>query len=313
MDSETAPFASTHATPTDAIRGGLCTAGVASTPAAVDAPPAHRLQHPVFDDCLILRIASAVDGPFKLTLDHTESVTRAVRGALLHHAADPPPAALSGHAADGSRLERPHVAFLALPELATSGARATIAGVAIALPRGIETPDYQAILLATARWERSGFRLLMGKLGALRLEHVTGGDFTGEVAPGALGPKEWTRPSRRWASVTPVALPRNPGDLTSRNPEIAQQAKRRAEEVVADACAQVGLPRPARVHVSPRSAFAGVPAAPAFMPYPRMGSGFKRVCVHVEVEFEEEVAGPMVMGVGRYFGMGVLRLLSDSK
>jgi CRISPR-associated protein Csb2 len=48
------------------------------------------------------------------------------------------------------------------------------------------------------------------------------------------------------------------------------------------------------------------------MPFPRKpgGSGsdkFTRVCVHAVLEFEERVEGPVLLGAGRYFGLGVCR------
>jgi CRISPR-associated protein Csb2 len=148
---------------------------------------------------------------------------------------------------------------------------------------------------------------VLGRLGVMQLERVECRD-----AGSALDPATWCRPSRRWASVTPVALDRNPGDLTAWDPRLAAQAARRAEEIVARACEHVGLPRPARVRVMRRSLFGAAPPAPSFMPYPRKGHGFKRVCVHVELRFEEAVAGPVLLGVGRYFGVGLCLCLSDS-
>lgn len=236
-------------------------------------------------------------------------MTRALRGALLCHAVDPPPAALSGHTPDGRRLDRPHTAFLALPELDSRGAGGSVAGAAIVLPRGVDPEDRQAILLAAARWERRGLRLLLGGLGAMQLSRAD------DPAPGdALHPAWWRGPSRRWASVTPIALPRNPGDLTARNPARAARAARRAEEIVTDACAHVCLPRPTRVRIMRRSLFPGSPSAPDFMPFPRKATGherLKRVCVHAELEFAEMVEGPVLLGAGRYYGVGLCQPLRE--
>jgi CRISPR-associated protein Csb2 len=214
---------------------------------------------------------------------------------------------LSGHEPDGLRLERPHVAFLALPGPGSRNSPATIAGVAIVLPRDIEETDRRAILLAAARWEQSGARLLLGRLGAMRLARVSD-PGSGE----SLGLSALVGPSRRWASLTPVALQRNPGDLAAPNPEIAARAVRRAEEIVSRGCAHIWLPPPTRVRVLRRSLFPGAPSAPAFMPFPRPTPGrpprperFQRVCVHVELEFAEPVEGPLLLGAGRYFGVGV--------
>jgi CRISPR-associated protein Csb2 len=258
-------------------------------------PPARS----VFGEILALRLLDDAGGRAPaLSLAHTEAVTRALRGALLHFAADPPPAVLSGHAPDGRRLERPHAAFLALPCTGPQTPQGSISGLAIALPRDLSEPDRQAILLAAARWEASGARLWLGRLGALWLGRAT------DEEAGALGLGALTGPSRHWASLTPVALQRNPGDLAARDPAAAARARRDAERTIADACEHVGLPRPAEVRGMGQSSFTGIPPASAFAPYPRCGSGFKRVCVHVEMRFEEEVTGPVLIGAGRYFGVG---------
>jgi len=288
-------------------------------PAQPRAPVAPRARS-IFDEWLVLREVSAEgERPLGLPLSHAEDVARALRGALLCHAVDPPPAALSGHSPDGRRLERPHAAFLALPSLrpppeGSDGERGSaIAGAAIVLPRGIDTQDRQAILLAAARWERNGLQLRLGGLGVMQLARA---DEPAARAPLDLTP--WSGPSRHWATLTPIALPRNPGDLAARTPAKAARAARRAEEIVASACAHVGLPRPAQVRVMRRSRFAGVPSAPEFMPYPRSAAGarsgsnrFQRVCVHAELEFGEEVEGPVLLGAGRYFGVGLLRRLTE--
>jgi len=260
----------------------------------------------VFGNLLALReVADETGRRLGLSLAHAEEVARALRGSLLRFATDPAPAVLSGHEPEGRRLERPHAAFLPLPDPGES--RATIAGVAIALPRDVEEVERQAILLAASRWERRGARLLLGRLGSMQLARAT--DPASEEL---LGLPSLSGPSRRWASITPVALQRNPGDLTARNPAIAARSARRAEEIVSRGCAHICLPTPSRVRVMRRSLFPGVPSAPDFMPYPRPGPGrpssperLQRVCVHVEVEFAEPVEGPVLLGAGRYFGVGV--------
>jgi CRISPR-associated protein Csb2 len=245
------------------------------------------------------------DGGRRLDLpfSRAEDIARALRGALLHHAEDPPPAVLSGHEPDGRRLTRPHAAFVALPAMGPDGTVGGIAGAAILLPREIASQELQAVLLAAARWERAGLRLVLGRLGAMRLARCDG------AAPGnGFGPWAWTGPSRRWASVTPAALHHNPGNLAARDPEAAARATRRAAAIVTGACAHIGLPAPVSVRVARRSRFPGVPSAPEFMPFPRNASGperFQRVCVHVELEFAEPVEGPVLLGAGRYFGVGL--------
>lgn len=282
-----------------------------SSPAVQAAAPARAvpdcvlsdaaLGRSLFDEILFLReIRRPGGGVLAPDLALTEVVTRAMRGALLHHANDPPPSALSGHRPDGDRLRETHVAFLTLPR---SERRAPeIETFAIALPRALPAEDQQAVLLAAHRWEASGFRLLLGRLGAIQLERVDAASALGEALH-----TSWTGPAAEWESVTPVALDRNPGDLFSTDANRAARAAREAERTVADACAHIGLPRPLDVRILHQPPRRGTPPAARFMPFPRIGSGFKRVCVHVTLRFERAVIGPVVLGAGRYFGVGVLR------
>jgi len=258
----------------------------------------------VFGECIVLHeIAPLKERRLAPPLAPTEDITRSMRAALMRYADDPPPPVLTGHMPDGRRLEQPHVAFLAPPAnvcapaghgVAIDGLSGAVGAVAVVLPRGTAALDRAAIVCALERWERAGFRLLLGRAGVMQLAR----------ADTALS-QAWRGPSRRWASVTPVALERNPGDLTARDPGKAAAAVRHAEETVARGCTHIGLPRPTRVRVMPRSSFPAAPPASAFAPYPRNGNGFKRVCVHVELEFAEPVQGPVVLGVGRYFGVGL--------
>jgi len=270
-------------------------------------PPA--LARSVFGEWLALRAVPAAGErrPGIMPLSRAEEIARALRNALMCHAVDPPPAALSGHAPDGRSLERPHTAFLALPDLCKRHPSAPVVGVAIALPRRIDPEERKAILRAAARWERTGMRLVLGRLGAMQLSRVHA-----SAAGDPLEPARWLGPSRRWATVTPIALPRNPGNLASRNGAVAARAACHAEEIVASACAHIGLPHPTRVRVMRRSLFPGVPSAPEFMPHPRpdprkrnLSGRFQRVCVHAELEFAESVEGPVLAGAGRYLGVGL--------
>jgi CRISPR-associated protein Csb2 len=225
-----------------------------------------------------------------------------LRGALLHHADVPPPAVLTGHAPDGGRLEQPHVAFLALPDVGSSHAYGRVLGAAIVMPRSIDAEARRAILRAVGRWEDAGLHLMMGRAGRMRLERVV------EHKPrSTLDPRAWTRASERWASVTPVALDENPGDLSSRDPHAAAHAAEAAERIIARACERIGLPAPVWVQVMRRSLFEAAPAARRFTPFPSKKSALRRVCVHAEILFTNPVAGPVLLGAGRYFGIGLCR------
>ncbi len=257
----------------------------------------------VFGEWIVLReIAGESDRRIGLKLSRTEDITRALRGALLSHAEGMIPEVLSGHDSSGRPLQRPHVAYVPLADVGSRYASGNILGAAILLPRSIEAEERRAVLRAIGRWEEAGLRLTLGRVGALQLERVVDGD-----PRKTLDPSTWTRRSRRFGSITPVALDRNPGYLHSKDPKEASTAARSAEEIVMQSCERIGLPTPRWVEIIRRSLFDAAPAARSYMPFPRKssnGKGTSRVCVHIEMGFEEPVSGPVLIGAGRYFGLG---------
>lgn len=239
-------------------------------------------------------------------------VAEAVRGALLKHTADPPPEALSGHRVDGGPTQCPHVAVVPLPFVGHAHADGRILGIAVVLPRDLDPQVRRAVLRAIGRWEEAHrledeesptVPVHLGEPGVLELERVAWGD------PGLSGlrPLTWCRASRVWLSATPVALDRNPGNLRARDPGKAAAAHLEAERVIARACENIGLPKPIEVTVLPSVTMPGVAKAHQHPPFPRGNCGFRRVKVHARVEFAEAVRGPVILGAGRYYGLGLMR------
>lgn len=261
---------------------------------------------PVFGEWIVFREIAGENGRrIGIKLSKTEDITRALRGALLSHADGAIPAVLSGHDSSGKPLDRPHVAYVPLADVASPYASGSVLGVAVLLPRDIESEERRAVLRAIGRWEQRGLRLTLGRAGAVELERVIDSD-----PRKSLTPSFWTKRSRRWGSVTPVALDKNPGNLHSTDPKEASAAARNAEEIVMKACERVGLPSPRWVEIIRRSLFDAAPPARNYMPFPQKnsnGKGVTRVCVHVEMGFEEPVEGPVLIGAGRYFGVGLCR------
>jgi CRISPR-associated protein Csb2 len=256
-----------------------------------------------FGEWLVLREVAPERGRrLGLRLTRTEDATRALRAALLERAGELPPGVLSGRAADGAPLDRPHAAFLVLADVGSRHASGAILGLAIVLPCGIASEDRRVVLRAVGELERDGLSIVLPRGSRLVLERIVDRD-----PRSTLDPSTWTRPSRRWATVTPIALDQNPGNLLAPDPAAAAQAAERAEGIVARACEYIGLPRPCWVQVMRRSLFDAAPEAQRFMPYPRNGPGSRRVCVHAELCFEQPVAGPVVLGAGRHFGVGLCR------
>lgn len=109
--------------------------------------------------------------------------------------------------------------------------------------------------------------------------------------------------------------------------------ERRTYNIVANSCEAIGLPKPKSVRVSPTSMVTGVAQSyqfpslsttgkPVWVRYrnrkftiPKRTSNGEavRMRYHVAIEFKEPVAGPVILGAGRYYGMGLCVPLSESK
>jgi len=243
-----------------------------------------------------------------LHISRTEEAARALRGAILQHGKDPLPESISGHTDDGGPTRSPHVAWVPLADVGHEWATGSLLGVAIVPPSSMAAEDRIALYEAIAAFEAQerGPHLRVGRLGVLALERKA-------ESRRALQPETWTQATHRWATVTAIALDRNPGNLRSREPEVVAEAVAAAERSIANACEATGLPRPVEVHVLKRSLFTGAPAAHRFMPFPRVGNGLKRVCVHAALRFAEPVRGPVLLGAGRYFGLGLCRPFAGGK
>lgn len=243
----------------------------------------------------------------------TVEVTAALRRAVFSYGADPLPEGLTGHVATGAPSDRPHAGFLALPWVDHTHADGRLMGLAVNMPRVLGDEARRALLRAVGTWERvaekeslSLLRLTFGRAGVLEMQRTIG-----RSALVTLRPQPWCRASRRWVSAIPVALPVHPGRLTGGSESARAAAWWRAEQAVVDSCRHVGLPVPVDVVVSLYPFIGGaLPARsyPAFEQGGRHGGGsVARRLVHASVTFDHPVAGPLVLGAGRYLGLGLMR------
>jgi len=238
---------------------------------------------------------------------HGTDLSRSLRDALFEqHGSRTLPSSLSGHRGDGSPAEDTHVAFVALPFVGHEHADASVQGCAIVMPRGLAAPEREALLRLIAAWERDRagdsdgtMELAGGTLPPMKLRRV---DLSAKVT---LYPRTWCRPARRFVTATPIALDRNPGNLRSNQQGTAHKASIEAQRSVAGACERIGLPRPISVEVSFAPLLAGAQPVHSFLPWP--GRPGRTVCVrvHADIRFAEPVCGPVILGAGRFFGLGL--------
>ena len=244
---------------------------------------------------IVLRRA---EGP-RVPIEATEGVAHAVRGALMSHASDPPPALISGHTPDGAPLPGDHLAIVPLPYVGSERATGDLLGVALIPPAGLDLDQLRPLHAAIAAWEQAEgahgdsprLRLNLGRAGVWICERVL--DRERRVN---LREPTWTRRSTSWASATPVLLDRYPG---------TRDAEGRARASIVAACERIGLPAPVVVEFSGAPFFRG--SAPARRFRRRPGTRDTRPLIHVGLEFSEPVRGPVLLGAGRYRGLGLFR------
>ncbi|MDE0377021.1 MAG: type I-U CRISPR-associated protein Csb2 [bacterium] len=248
-------------------------------------------------------------------------IAKALRAAVFKYAEDPLPEGLTGHREDGTPSSSPHVGFLPLPHIGHEHADGRLMGAAIAIPESLDGRARRSVLRAIGMWEETcrdnrleGYQplvyLKLGRGGRVAMRRQTG---TSDLV--ALRPSVWRRPARRWVSATPVALPTHPGPLARGTATARAKAWIRAEEAVIASCRHIGLPEPVRVVVSFDPFIRGARPAqrfPAFHQGDHRG-GVARRQVHVSVTFAEPVGGPLVLGAGRYLGLGLMRPFDTEK
>ncbi len=260
---------------------------------------------------LILR---QTDGD-RMGLPSTWQITQVFHKALLNRwgrnpALGPIPSWLSGHQL-GECGEKTgpanacHLAMFPLAFVGTTHATGHLLGLGIAVPR----PEDIGVDPATFRIQwRQALSALLGEEGELELsppEKSWSLRVKPEESPDpkkALLASRWTRASTTWTSVTPIILERHPKPHFDKDPIAWRKS---CEAIVGDACLRLGLPRPERIDVSPHSPISGVPSAFAFVaPASRSGRP-PRFHVHASLQFAEPIAGPLLLGAGRYRGYGL--------
>ena len=241
-------------------------------------------------------------------------VAAKLRAVILSHIKDPIPEEVSGIRPDGAPTTDPHAAFIPLPYAGFPHADGRILGIAVSMPRSLTDESRRAVYRAIGSWEdshRTGETVDEDKTvkPGLKLGDLCVSRQIGPEPLVSLRRGTWSRKSRRWVSVTPISLPRHPGSLGKGSASARAAAWRKAESAVMLSCEHVGLPRPLKVVMSHDPFTPGsYPAAryPPFTQKTRDGSPIRRKLIHASLTFEEAVAGPMMIGTGRFAGLGLM-------
>ena len=237
-------------------------------------------------------------------------VAKKMRDAIMSHTKNPISEIISGHNADGTILQKPHLAIVPMANVGWKNySDGRLLGMALVLPKksNYGTTERRQLLQAVSKLlesdklrdkdqpsndapNREG--LEMNPHGRITLRRDDG-------LRSSLRPDRYVTKAKTWVSATPVVLDQHPKKNHS------------AEEIIVRSCVNIGFPRPDMVKVSRYSMVSGAPAAYLarksikgwLSPKPEMFDN--RFVCHVMLSFTAEICGPVIIGAGRYYGMGL--------
>lgn len=205
------------------------------------------------------------------------------------------PGVISGHQSGGTPLQAPHVGFAPLPFVHPTQRHAdgTVKGLAVLVPDNLKGDA----LTLLARGVRDIDRLALGRAGAWCLELVSPDD----PPMATLDHRSWTAPSRVWTTATPMVFGHFPKERNGGEPQ-----------VILDSLQLVGVDPGTVVDIATdrHSPLHGAAPIWCFDVGRDRASGERRRWVrHVTVRFDRPTAGPLLLGVLRFFGLGLMRPL----
>ena len=251
-------------------------------------------------------------------------VAKTLRDALLSGyrqigLGDEIPEVINGHAADGSPSRIPHLAVVPLPFAGFPYADGHVMGFALIPPQDstiLDDANFRKVLRGLAPINEGYARRVLtlatreGTLPDRAFSIGLSPTFERRAGKRSLDPALYTRPARTFATTTPIVLDRHLKEKgTARHEEIATQ--------IAVACHNVGLPAPEAIVADKHSAIEGAPSAypsgksPPWMRWRLPPSLASRQLTHAVVRFPEPVDGPVILGAGRFLGLGLCRPLHE--
>lgn len=202
------------------------------------------------------------------------------------------------------------IRIVPLPSIGHPHAETSIRRLLLEIPPGCPLPRNDA------EWAFSGLHL--------GTDPETG-EVVDESQPVLVGADDWSMPrhygvaleekipSRIWRTITPAALPEHAARRRIDPTRIGQEAKgaperldeeARARSAVRAALRHAGIePVPVEIAVQREPFHARGSRAETFAPGTRFS---KHRLWHVQIVFSEPVAGPVIIGDGRYLGLGLM-------
>lgn len=232
--------------------------------------------------------------------------------------ADRIPSLVSGHTQDGSPTRDAHLAIVPLAFVGYPYADGHLLGFAMVPPRNsglFQNSEFLQAMRRIAPFDSEQERRMIdwnGPRETMRLRRF-GLKLSPTLDPDtkSLDASIYTGKATAVATVTPIVLDRHLKETgEARQQEIITQIK--------SACLNIGLPEPEAVVPDKHSAIEGAPSAqpsgssPEWMRWQLPESLASRPLVHAVIHFSEPVEGPVLIGAGRFVGLGLCRPMRSS-
>jgi CRISPR-associated protein Csb2 len=223
------------------------------------------------------------------------------------------PEVVSGHTQDGSPTRESHLAIVPLAFAGYAYADGHVLGFALVPPRNdglLNDSDFLRAMRSIAPFDSGEERrtIQWNELkGTLQLRRF-GLKLSPTLDPDkrSLDSIAYTRAASTFSTVTPIVLDRHLKEKgETRQKEVIDQIK--------SACFNIGLPEPKAVVPDKHSALEGAPSAqpsgkaPEWMRWRLPSSLASRFLTHAVITFSDPVEGPVILGAGRFVGLGLCR------
>lgn len=198
---------------------------------------------------------------------------------------------LSGHDSHGEPSRIPHIAFVPMADVGWANSVGRIMGVGLIWPRSCLPEARRADMRIVAAFIKTGGELRLGRAGTWRLSL----DANPRLA--SLSTARYAILSRRWSTVLPLALDRHPKSGLS------------VASIVKLSCSNQGIPADVvnrlTVEFSPEPTVRGAPHTRVVCRTLAPDSPYRnRRLGHATLEFPTCVWGPLLVGAGRFRGLG---------
>lgn len=223
------------------------------------------------------------------------------------------PEIVSGHSSDGQPTRVPHLMIAPMAFVGHKHADGRVFGFVLIPPKSsdlLNSDQFKKAFKAVAKYDEGEERLILKLFNKILRVSISLAPANAETKKSLSFVPYW-KSARIWASVTPIVLDRH----------LKRHDEEEVRELLAAACQHAGLPKPEMrlIQAGKHSSVNGAPPArplagePPWAAWRIPKSLETRSLTHVVIDFQEEVTGPVLLGAGRFTGLGLCRGLEGQQ